>query len=191
MTNAWWALGDVGVRARTEQVRAVVVHHTGGEGGAEQVCRTLRARRLSVHYVIDYDGAVTQHADHDVVTYHAGQANGWTIGVEVVNRARPPATTAHPREAYRDVVHGRESARLRFTPAQVEACRALCRRVCAEYGLPFDVPKDPSGALITTTLAPQVLATYRGVLGHYHVTSRKIDPVPHLLRDIMLPHTTV
>jgi N-acetyl-anhydromuramyl-L-alanine amidase AmpD len=166
-------------------VRAVVLHHTGGEGSSEQVCRTLRARRLSIHYIIDYNGTVTQHADHRLVTYHAGQANGWTIGIEVVNQARAPAAARHPRIVYRDTVHERELSLLRFTDAQVASCRMLCRQLCLEHRLPIEVPRDPSsGELITRTLEAATLAAYRGVLGHFHLTAKKIDPAPHLLRDI-------
>lgn len=189
----WWSLGDVGVRARTEPVRAVVLHHTGGERDAAGVCRTLRRKRLSIHYVVDYDGTVTQHADHDVVTMHAGAANGWTIGIEVVNRAAPlwPAfreRRQRPRLAYQDTVHGRRRTMLRFTAPQVDACRLLCARLCAEYGLPLDVPRSVyTGELITDALPPSVLSWYRGILGHFHVTRKKWDPVPHLLRDVVAP----
>lgn len=183
--TAWWSPGDVGCRPRTEPVRAVVLHHTGGEGDAEQVCRTLRARRLSIHYVIEADGTIVQCADPaTTVCYHAAAANAWSIGVEIVSRGLAPALRPRARTDYADTVHGHRLRFLRFLAPQAVAARELCEALCGRFGLPLAVPRDAGGHVRLERLCDDELAAYRGVLGHLHVSGRKVDPSPHLLRDL-------
>jgi hypothetical protein len=80
-----WDCGDVGTRARKAPPRAFCWHWTGGTRDAKGVCETLRARSLSVHYIIDPDGRTVLCVDPvTTVAYHAGDANAWTIGCEIV-----------------------------------------------------------------------------------------------------------
>jgi N-acetyl-anhydromuramyl-L-alanine amidase AmpD len=78
-------------RPRREQLRAIVLHWTGGTD-ARQCFRTLRSRTgphtpdgLSVHYIIGSDGEVLHTASTSLVCLHAGVANAWSIGIEVVS----------------------------------------------------------------------------------------------------------
>lgn len=80
----WWAPGRPGARRRKAPARAVVFHWTGGSRGVEGVASTLRQRGLSIHFVVEPSGRVVQCADLDTVTLHAGAANEWSIGVEIV-----------------------------------------------------------------------------------------------------------
>lgn len=89
----WWAAGSPGTRKRKAPARAVVHHWTGGTGGAQAVAHTLRTRKsrktgkpepLSIHFIVEPSGRVVQCADLDTVTLHAGAANEWSIGVEIV-----------------------------------------------------------------------------------------------------------
>ena len=49
---------------RTRKVtHGIVLHTTGGSGLADQVHRTLVARGLSIHFVINPDGLIVQMAD--------------------------------------------------------------------------------------------------------------------------------
>lgn len=94
LKGCWWNPGDPGTRKRKAPPRAFVWHWTGGGNPAETVCRTLRNRRnpktgkpepLSVHYVLDLDGRLVQCADPaGTVCYHAGTANEWSVGCEIV-----------------------------------------------------------------------------------------------------------
>ena len=80
-----WEPGDVGTRHRKAPARAMVWHWTGGSRAAEGVCETLRARSLSVHWVLDPDGRLVLCCDPvTTVAYHAGDANGWSEGCEIV-----------------------------------------------------------------------------------------------------------
>ena len=102
----WWRPGTPGCRARKEPIRAVVFHWTGGTRGAQGVAQTLRTRTsrktgkpspLSIHYIVELDGRVVQCADHSTVTYHAGAANEWSIGVEIVGGPAKDFTPAQYR----------------------------------------------------------------------------------------------
>jgi hypothetical protein len=41
-----------------------------------------------------------------------------------------------------------------------------------------DYPRDENGKLITRTLPDEMLANYKGLIGHYHVQRDKQDPGP-------------
>lgn len=90
----WWKPGDPGTRPRknigtrarpvAESPSTFVWHWTGGSGRfAAGVYRTLRARVLSVHFIVEPGGRTVQCADPlTTVCYHAGSANGRAIGCE-------------------------------------------------------------------------------------------------------------
>jgi N-acetyl-anhydromuramyl-L-alanine amidase AmpD len=70
-------------------------HWTGGSRLAEGVCETLRARSLSVHWVLDPDGRLVLCCDPLLcVAYHAGDANCWTEGCEIVGGPAKDFTAA-------------------------------------------------------------------------------------------------
>ena len=78
-------------RTRTNEVRGIVLHHTG-EPTVEESLEILSSpeRKVSTHVVIDTDGTRYVMADPTVVTYHAGlsmlydreHCNYCTIGIE-------------------------------------------------------------------------------------------------------------
>jgi hypothetical protein len=74
---------------RKAPLTTFVLHETAGNSAAG--CKaTLAAQRLGVHLVLDKDGTISCHADlADEVCWHAGQANGISVGIEVVNAYRP------------------------------------------------------------------------------------------------------
>lgn len=189
----WWDADDPGARNRIEPIRALVVHHTAGEGDVEQVYRTLRNSKnragrpspLSVHFIID-GGSIYQMADIATVTQHAGTANGWSVGVEICSRGTAPNLPAHSRPEYSDTAHGRRLDFLRFTSDEVRAAKALCRVFCELTGLPHTFPiEDGTSAMVRRgELSAKELRNWHGLLGHMHITSRKFDPSPHIMDDI-------
>jgi N-acetyl-anhydromuramyl-L-alanine amidase AmpD len=164
---------------RTE-TRAVALHWTGGEGGGEQVYRVLRERGLSVQFFIDQEGHIWQYADASVRCAHIGTANGYTIGIEIANRANGKPHPKWPREAYEERVHGKSFQCSAFYPAQVAAATELTQTLCRAYGLPYETPASD------TELSAAELKTVRGVLAHFHVTRRKVDCGTRLLREMGL-----
>lgn len=183
---------------RTQPVRAVVIHWTGGAGGPAAVYRTLRTRvgprtpdGLSVHYVVGADGEVVQMAPHDLVCLHAGPANEWSVGIEVVSPGLPTGAAWERerklgirREVYRDKLKTSRRdgiAMLDFTDAQTAALVPLVEQICDVLRIPRAVPVDGAGELLRREMSAQELARFSGVLGHYHCHATKLDPGSRLL----------
>lgn len=109
-----------------EKVKGMIIHHTGGRGDVNGVVNTLKERGLSVQYVIDRQGNVSQLLPDKSIAYHAGKHNtsGYdnkdTIGVEIIGNNND------------DIL-----------PIQVQAAKALIKRLSGEYG--FDPSKDVFG----------------------------------------------
>jgi len=57
------------------------------------------------------------------------------------------------------------------SPITAALCTVLPRIRC-------DYPRNGQGELVRGALTGEQLAAYRGLLGHYHVTTNKIDPGP-------------
>ena len=171
----WFAPGSKGTRVRKTPPTNIVLHHTAGEGGASQVYRTLAARGLGVHFVIDSDGRVTQMADPgSTVTFHGNFMNETSVGVEIVNRGVPPCITGHLREVYRHSFRGVERNFLGFYQAQVTSTWELLQVLGEMYGIPLVWPEGQD-------VMPQKAAqSYHGVLGHHHFIQTKLDPSPRL-----------
>jgi len=171
-------------RSRNRPVDLLVLHVTGGEGPPPQVFRTLSGRGLSCDFVIDFDGVIWQHSDPaNVCTFHAGFVNDRSIGVEIVNYG----WTNNPklkekweplREQYDTVIHGRKIKMARSNNAQHAATLALCDALtsCGRLSIPRRFPRDQHGRLITSAMTRAEIADFRGVIGHFHLTSAKIDP---------------
>lgn len=182
----WWDPAITsGCRPRQGKLDLVVWHHTAGEGNAAQIHRTLVGRGLSVHFTIDRDGTITQMADVDDVTYHAGGYNSRSVGIEIANRGVAPAHRKYPRDMYADTAHGKRISFLRFYDAQVDSAYRLFRHLSEVLGLYPEFPIDDRGVVDRSRLSRAFLATYSGHVGHMHLSGRKIDPSPHLMEDLM------
>ncbi len=191
----WWSPKAKGVRVRREPIRAILLHHQGGEGGAGQLFNVLNGGResrrtgrpiyLSVHFSVDREGRVTQHADLETVCLHAGIANDFTVGIEIANKGRAPASIRVPREVYADEAHGKTIQFLRFSSAQVGAVYDLTSDLCALLRLPHEFPIE-AGRVARRLLSKSELSAHRGLLGHMHVSRRKIDPSPHIMDELQM-----
>jgi N-acetyl-anhydromuramyl-L-alanine amidase AmpD len=176
-------------RPRKARPKMIVVHTTGGEGNGLRIYKTLVSRRLSVHFTIDYYGEIIQHADTNVVCFHAGAYNNDSIGIEIQNylveHTGSISSAKFPRPSYVDQVHGRSRKFLALTDAQLESSRALISSLCQIHGIPFKFPLTPDGKLYQTELPPEYLRQARGILGHFHLTHRKIDPATQIFHYLM------
>jgi hypothetical protein len=69
-----------------------VIFHESAVATLEGTLKALQAKGLSVHYCVDRDGRVTQHAQHSRACAHAGgnppgtKHNIRSIGIELINR---------------------------------------------------------------------------------------------------------
>lgn len=174
-------------KKRTVPLDLIVGHWTGGEGAASAVYNTLMTRKnkegkiigLGVDFIIDREGVVwccnPNWRTH--YTQHAGALfNKRSVGVEIVNYGKgKPNKKALDRTVDSLVIHGRQLGVARFYSVQVDAFYALCRYVCLEARIPFEVMGG-------TTTAP--VADFRGIVGHFHLTKQKDDPGPLLLSQI-------
>lgn len=178
-------LGFPGLKPR-RRTDLIVLHWTGGEGGAERVHRTLRERGLSVHFVIDQLGHITQHCDADTLAAHAKGMNDRSVGVEIVNRADANQNGMPPRPLLKERINGRDITYTAFLPAQVRAAISLCLSLCEAYGLPFDVPRiAPGGDVIARSATEAEFQAFRGIVGHFWRThAGKSDCGLGLLRAI-------
>lgn len=106
-------------------------------------------------------------------------------------RGNLPAVDFVPRPArpgrIRGPVHGEDFEMLDLTPEQYDSLVDLTVALCQIFPrLAPDAPRGADGRVRTDALSPQELAGFSGVLGHHHVTRRKIDPGPAFHWDLFL-----
>lgn len=76
-------------------------------------------------------------------------------------------------------IQGQTLTQFDLTDAQYDSLIKLTATLCEVFpNLPCTYPQTHEGELITHALDPAVLANYRGVLGHYHIQTNKVDPGP-------------
>lgn len=99
-----------------ERIRYVVIHTI--EGSARSGMNTFRygERRVSAHYIVDFNGAITQMVKDQDTGWHAGRYNRQSIGIE----------------------HAGFAGRNNWTMAQYQASARLTRWICDTYGVPID-----------------------------------------------------
>ncbi len=109
----------------------LVLHYTGTDGAdeAEEYYMNIRidpgAGQISPHYMIDYDGRITQFVDEEKRAWHAGQSwwdgkddiNSHSIGIELVNP-------------------GHERVYTPFTGAQMDALAELAHDILGRHAIP-------------------------------------------------------
>jgi N-acetyl-anhydromuramyl-L-alanine amidase AmpD len=66
-----------------------------------------------------------------------------------------------------------------FTPEQYAALSHLVAALCAVLPeIQCEAPRDAEGRVPSRKLGDEALASFQGVLGHHHITERKVDPGP-------------
>lgn len=169
-------------------IRHHVVHYTGGEGTLNgSLADTLEANGYGYHFVIELDGTVMQTCDPScVVAAGSGWNNRWAVQTAFVSRGKPHVPSRGvKRRRYRATVHGREQPFVRLSPAQVGSFLALQETLHEAYGIQHHLPHDADGQLYTTTLPRSVARTWRGVLGHFHLSGGKVDPGTDLFEALI------
>ena len=109
----WNPAAECNYEERTKEVSAVVIHYTEGSYAGCIAWFQNCDSEVSAHYVIrSFDGQVTQMVRECDKAWHAGSANGYTIGVE--------------HEAYGDIISF-------FTEAMYASSADLIRDICSRY----------------------------------------------------------
>ena len=143
------------------------------------------ANDRSVGIEIANIGAYPPSATGPLDEWYQGEANGKTRvtlparfgdgGLRTANFSARPARM----KAITNVIQGMTLVQYDFTLEQYRALSHLVAALCKVLPeIRCDAPRDASGNVTTEKLADATLADYRGVLGHYHITTRKIDPGP-------------
>ncbi len=87
-------------------------------------------------------------------------------------------------------IHGHPLVQYDFTPQQYDSLARLTAALCRVLPRIRPVmPRGPGGAVLTRALTAAELAGFHGIVGHYHVTTQKVDPGPgfdweRLARDL-------
>jgi N-acetylmuramoyl-L-alanine amidase len=102
---------------------------------------------------------------------------------------RTPDFIGYParNEPVRGEVQGKELVQYDFTPEQYEALIKLTAALSAVFPkIKCDYPRDEAGKLITRKLPDEQLTDLRGVIGHFHIQTNKVDPGPAFQWDYVL-----
>jgi len=114
-----------GPRPDGARAELLILHYTGMPTAAHALSRLCDpAAQVSAHYTVDEDGTVYAHVPEDRRAWHAGvsrwrgagDVNGRSIGVEIVNP-------------------GHEFGYRPFPAVQMAAVAALCRGIVARHGI--------------------------------------------------------
>lgn len=125
----------------TTKVTELVIHEPAVRGRAATL-KTLAAKGLSVHYTIERDGSVEQHAPLDRQCAHAGSPhNRRSVGLEVINRYY--GASAVDGELVIDAVWAHRKRYIVPTPEQLEATWGVVVEVLAACP---DIPRSFPGA---------------------------------------------
>ena len=130
-------------------------------------------REVSWHFTVDTDGDVLQQADPARwQCWHAGGANAWSLGAELVQRDATGTLTA----------------------PQIRAAAAVTDAVCLALAIPRRVLVGADGAPwvrqvkdLQSTKAGGRGLTWAGVIGHVHLTTDRGpgDPGPLVFAELI------
>ncbi len=180
-----------------QEVVHQVILHTDMTSDSRGCFNVLVNRGLSTHFMIDWDGTIYQGLDVVMEAYHAGEANGGSVGVDMNNLlrnlVREPSAPAHPpkhprisemlRPEYRRQassrarINGGEVRNYGYTDAQYQSLIALMKVLVKVLPRikPFP-PLDERGEIVQNML--EDWPGFDGFLAHWHVTPDRWDPGP-------------
>lgn len=102
------------------------------------------------------------------------------IGDPMIRTKNFTGRPARP-DPVRGNVQGQDLVQYDFTPQQYAALIKLTAALCKIFPqIKCDLPRDHAGKVLAQKLPDADLASYKGVLGHYHVQTNKTDPGPAL-----------
>jgi hypothetical protein len=182
---------------KNERVPSMFVAHWDVCLSSKSCYNVLKKRKLSVHFLIDNDGTIYQLMDCNHIGFHAGnrKVNNSSVGVEISNAYYPKYQNIYrsrgfgPRPTWKGVkVHGNTlEPFLGFYDVQRSAFKALVKALHQAYGIPLETPTRDE-KIIKTQVPAVTLGSYKGVVNHYHVTTRKIDcagfDIDNILKEI-------
>jgi N-acetyl-anhydromuramyl-L-alanine amidase AmpD len=103
-------------RHRARRITHVVLHTIEGSATSAQHWFRNRRAKVSAHYIVDFDGSLTQMVRDQDLAWHARGFNTSSIGIE----------------------HAGYAGRNQWTDAQYRGSARLTRWLCDTYGIPKD-----------------------------------------------------
>ena len=179
-------------KRRKQEIDLSVFHWTGSENSPRIMASVLKKRELGVEFAIDQDGTIWQFCDPLITdTADAGLVNARSVGTEIVNygftwgKDRKVPKKGMKRSLYKTILNGRTRTFAHFWPAQIAAALSLADALSSALPIPRQVPLFSGGYWVENeTLKPDRLASFKGHVGHYHITNRKSDPGLDLLEAL-------
>lgn len=153
------------------------------------------------------------HANSRSIGIEIAQIGAWPVGDDTLGRwynegvrgtkmtipSRVPlgelapnfdARPARP-ERVRGRIHDQEVEQYDFTPEQYRSLAALTATLFRVFPrIATTVPRDTAGAVRRDLLSDAEYQTYRGLIGHYHLSRNKIDPGPAFAWERLLSMAT-
>lgn len=147
-----------------------IVIHESVTSSRRSTLAVLRARKpvpLSVHFIVDRDGSVTQHAPLEEACVHAGRLNGRSVAIEVVNRYY-----GRHADDGQQVIDARWAHRGRYIVPPLAQCEAVWVVVEDVLGAVATIPSafpgvGPRGFIWGRLPALQRLRVPPGILAHH------------------------
>lgn len=188
--NDDFTLGETSSRVRKVNPTQIVIHYDVSFN-ARATNDILMKRGYSTHFIIDGDEHGTIYQCHDPATrvaFHAGSSNNYSIGIDINNPAdvrylkRDSENRGRERGVVSEKIHSSTVKRLDYFPEQIASLKKLVQVLCEQFDIPNQYPTDSSGRPIKGLLNGH--ESFRGVVGHYHLSKVKTDPSPLRWEDL-------
>jgi len=168
-----------------KRIPTMVVTHWDAALSAKSCYNILKKRDISSHFVIDNDGTIYQMVDTQNIAWHAGirRVNNVSVGIDFSNAYYLKYQGYYRKKGFgnRPVlsdsqVHGRKlKSHLGYYPIQVEAYKALLKCLNSYYGIELKCPREVTGRMLWGVSKEAAEGKFKGIVSHYHLTTRKID----------------
>ena len=160
----------------------------------EKAWHATIANEFSVGVEIAHPGARAQPLSAEMRRWYEQDDGGWRMklpkwmsepGIRTEGFVARPARP----DLISGPIHGKTYHQFDFTERQYEALAKLCAGLSqALPRIALEAPRAADGAISITTVPPDELRAFDGIVGHYHVQANKQDPGPafqweRLLRD--------
>jgi N-acetylmuramoyl-L-alanine amidase len=159
----------------------------------ERAWHATSSNSRSIGIEIAHIGAYPSANATPLIDGYATDADGQTR-IVIPDRLGPsgirtPGYVGHPAQP--DIIagdlQGKTLYQFDFTPEQYRALVKLTATLCQVFPrLRCDYPRDASGALVRRKLPDTELEQYRGLLGHFHIQTNKVDPGPAFQWDYLV-----
>jgi hypothetical protein len=159
----------------------LLVLHWDGCTSSHQCYQVLLERKLSVHLMLDWDGTVYQALDlASAKAYHAKGVNSRSVGIEICNPVVADRNRfCNPARALivdAGVNGAGGHAHLDFYDLQKQRVIQIAEAISTIFNIPRRLPRISGGSVARDALAENDLVSFKGTVGHYHVSDSKDDP---------------